>query len=150
MSDAPLPGLAPMIGVPNAAEAIAFYEQAFGAKRVGPYLTLPEGGVVHAEIALGESLVMLAEHAVGGAASPKALGEATARFSLTVADVDAVWSTAVAAGAEIVLPLGDQFYGHRSGRLRDPFGHEWVLGQVLETLSPEEMQRRMDAMMGES
>lgn len=146
MTDQPHPTLAPMIGVPDAAAAIAFYEQVFGARRVGPYLTAPDGAVAHAEIAFGDSLVMLADHSVGGAASPTALGETTMRLALTVDDVDAVWERALAAGAEALLPLNDQFYGHRSGRLRDPFGHEWVVGQVLETLAPDEMQRRMEAL----
>ncbi len=145
--DAPTPTLSPMIGVPDAEQAIAFYAEVFGARKVGPYLATPDGAVVHAEIAIGDALVMLAEHRAGAAADPLALGDATVRLSLTVEDVDAVFARASAAGATVLIPPADQFYGHRDGRLRDPFGHIWVVGQTLEQVSPEEMGRRMAEMM---
>lgn len=136
--------LTPMLVVPKVADAIAFYQRAFAAERDGPYLTTPGGAVAHAQIRIGGALVMLADEALSGP-SPRALGGTPVRLSLTVADVDALFERALAAGAEVVYPLADQFYGHRSGRLRDPMGHEWAVGQVLEALTPKEMQRRMDA-----
>lgn len=139
----------PYIGVRNADEAIAFYVAAFGAEHIGPTLRDPEGNIVHTEIRIGGSVVMMAdENPDFGNVSPETLGDTPVRFSLEIDDADAVAEQAVAAGAELVIPVEDQFYGYRSGRLRDPFGYLWILSQKLEDLTEEEMQERMDAMFG--
>jgi PhnB protein len=128
------------------ADAIDFYRRAFGAKEVGPRMTGPDGMVAHAEIRIGDSVIMLAdEWPDGPTRSPTSLGGSTAALFVYTDDVEALWRRAIAAGAEEVYPLQDQFYGDRSGRVRDPFGHTWGLGQAIEEVSDEEMERRMAA-----
>lgn len=135
------PTVCPMLTAEDPAAAIAFYESVFGAARRPPTLTGPDGTILHAEMLIGEALVM-----VGPSGAPGDVGGG-AKLNLVVTDADAVAARAVAAGAEMLIPVADQFYGHRSGRLRDPFGHVWVLSQVLERLDETEMQRRLDAAM---
>lgn len=136
----------PYLRVHNTAEAINFYARAFHAKELFR-LTEPSGRIGHAEIKIGRTTVMLAdenpEHGIHG---PRSLGGTTFSIHLHVENVDAAFEQAVTAGASIVRPLQDQFYGERSGTLRDPFGHEWLLGGHLETLTTEEMQRRYTAL----
>jgi PhnB protein len=136
----------PYLRVHSAAEAIAFYVQAFGATELFR-LTEPSGRVGHAEIKIGPATVMLAdeypEHEIKG---PRSLGGTTFSIHLHVTDVDEAFARAVRAGASVVRPLKDQFYGERSGTVRDPFGHEWLLGGHLEDVSPQEMQRRYTAL----
>lgn len=125
-------------------EAIAWYEKAFGACEYGPRMTGPDGAIGHAELQVGDSVFMLAdEWPDAGPRSPATLGGTTTTMFVYVDDVDELWERAVAAGAEVVYPLEDQFYGDRSGRIRDPFGHHWGLGQHVEDVSEEEMDRRM-------
>jgi PhnB protein len=132
----------PYLRVHSAAEAIDFYTRAFGAKELFR-LTEPSGRVGHAEIKIGPAIVMLADESPEkDIKGPNSLGGTTFAIHLHVADVDEAYSQAVRAGASIVRPLKDQFYGERSGTVRDPFGHEWLLGGHLETVSAEEMQRR--------
>jgi PhnB protein len=127
-------------------DAIAFYEHAFGATEIAPRMTGPDGSVGHAEIRIGDSVIMLAdEWPDGPTQSPLTLGGSTAALFIYTDDVDALWQRAIAAGAAEVYPLEDQFYGDRSGRVRDPFGHTWGLGQHVEDVSDDEMQRRMAA-----
>ena len=132
--------------VHSTAEAIDFYSQAFDAKEIFR-LTEPSGRIGHAEIRIGPTTVMLSdeypEHNIQG---PRSLGGTTFSMHLHVADVDKAFEQAVAAGASVVGPLQNQFYGERSGTVRDPFGHEWLLGGHLESLTPEEMQRRYTAL----
>lgn len=130
----------------DAAKAIAFYEQAFGA--VEKYrLSEPGGRVGHAELDFGGTTLMLSdEFPEFGIAGPQTLGGTTLSIHLHVDDADAVIARAVAAGATVVRPAADQFYGERSGTVRDPFGHEWNVGHEIEKVTPEEMQRRYDAM----
>jgi PhnB protein len=136
----------PYLRVHSAAEAIAFYERAFGATEQFR-LTEPSGRIGHAEIKIGPSTVMLAdeypEHDIRG---PRSLGGTTFSIHLHVSNVDEAFERAVRAGASVVRPLKDQFYGERSGTVRDPFGHEWLLGGHLESVTPEEMQRRYTAL----
>lgn len=109
-------------------------------------MTGPDGLVGHAEIRIGDSVVMLADEWPGGPTqSPKTLGGTTAALFIYTDDVDELWEQAIAAGAEEVFPLELQFYGDKSGRVRDPFGHTWGLGQQVEVIDDEEMQRRMAA-----
>ena len=127
-------------------EAIDFYQRAFGAEEVGSRMTGPDGVVAHAEIRIGDSVIMLGdEWPDGPTQSPTTLGGSTAALFIYTNDVDALWQRAIAAGAKEVFPLQDQFYGDRAGRVRDPFGHTWGLGQAVEEVSDEEMQRRMAA-----
>jgi PhnB protein len=128
--------------VHSAAEAIAFYARAFGATEIFR-LTEPSGRIGHAEIRIGPSTLMLSdeypEHGIHG---PRSLGGTSFSIHLHVTNVDEAFEQAVGAGASVVKPLKDQFYGERSGTVRDPFGHEWLLGQNIESVSTDEMQRR--------
>ena len=126
--------------------AIDFYARAFGAEQLGDVFKGPGGEVIHAELRIRDSVVMITEDGAdpdAPARAPEALG---GRVSAVMAtywdDVGFAWERAVAAGAEVVYPLEDQFYGERGGRLRDPFGQQWMLSQRTEDVSPEEMARR--------
>jgi PhnB protein len=125
--------------------AIDFYRAAFGATELGERFTGPDGKLIHAEVQIGDSVLMISEQGEDDAParSPQSLGGAVSAIMATYwEDVDAVWERAVAAGAEVLYPLEDQFYGDRGGRLRDPFGQQWSLSQRIESLSREEMERR--------
>jgi len=137
----------PYLCVKGAASAIEFYKQAFGATEV-LRLAEPGGRIGHAEIRIGESRVMLSdEYPEHGILGPQSRGGATGSLALEVPDVDAVVARAVAAGAKLLNPVADQFYGERSGKLEDPFGHLWSVSTRTEELSQEEMQRRYDALV---
>ena len=129
----------PRLAVPGAA-AIGFYERAFGAEQLGDIFSGPEGELIHAEIRIGDSVVMLTGE-TDLARSPGS-GPVTAILATYWEYVDAAWERALGAGAEVVFPLDDHFYGERGGRVRDPFGHLWMLSQVVEDVSHEEMERR--------
>lgn len=136
----------PYLRVHSAADAIGFYARAFGATELFR-LTEPGGRIGHAEIKLGPVTVMLAdeypEHDIRG---PRTLGGTTFSLHLHVDDADAAFARAIAAGAVAIRPLQDQFYGERSGTVRDPFGHEWLIGGQIESVTPDEMQRRYTAL----
>ena len=137
----------PYLIVNGAAKAIEFYAAAFGATELFR-LPSPDGKLGHAEIKIGDSPVMLADEFPDmGAKGPQSYGGSPVSILVYVADVDAMTERAVAAGATIVRPLQDQFYGDRSSTLTDPFGHQWTLATHKEDVAPDEMQRRMDAMM---
>ena len=139
--------VAPYITVVAAAAALDFYARAFGAVERGPRLTAPDGSIVHAEIRIGTSTVMMAEHNPDfGTAEPRSLGGTPVRLALEVEDADATVEAATQAGAKVLIPVDDQFYGYRAGRIEDPFGHVWIVSQLIESLSQEEMQRRLDEM----
>jgi PhnB protein len=135
----------PYLIVAGAARAIDFYKQAFGAlERMR--LTDPGGNVGHAELTIGGSVVMLAdEYPDMGFRGPQAIGGSPVGLHLYVADVDAMFAQALAAGATVLQPVQDKFYGDRSGTLRDPFGHLWTLSTHKEDVSPEEITRRFEA-----
>jgi PhnB protein len=136
----------PYLRVHSTADAIDFYTRAFGAQELFR-LVEPRGRIGHAEIKIGAATVLLSdEYPESGIRGPLSLGGTTFSIHLHVGDVDNAFKQAVTAGASIVRPLQNQFYGERSGTLRDPFGHEWVLGGHIETMTPEEMQRRYTAM----
>src|SRR5277367_1202519 len=136
----------PYLRVHNAAEAIVFYSRAFDAKEQFR-LTEPNGRIGHAEIKIGSATVMLSdEYPEGGIRGPRSLGGTTFSIHLHVGDVDEAYAQAISAGATIVRPLQNQFYGERSGTVRDPFGHEWLLGGQIEDVTTEEMQRRYTAL----
>ncbi|HWC00640.1 MAG TPA: VOC family protein [Bryobacteraceae bacterium] len=132
----------PYLRVRGAAKAIEFYTKAFDAQEIFR-LAEPGGRIGHAEIKIGGTVIMLAdEHPEMGIQGPEALGGTSVSIHLHVDQVDALIERAVAAGATVIRPARDQFYGERSGAIRDPFGHEWLLGQQIEQVSEEEMQRR--------
>lgn len=135
--------LTPYVIVKGASAAIDFYRKAFGAEEL-VRMPMPGGLVGHAELQLGDSRLMMAdEMPESGAKSPSTLRGTTAGLCLYVPDVDAIFKRAVDAGAKVVRPVQDQFYGDRSGTVEDPFGHQWTLATHIEDVSPEEMTRRM-------
>jgi PhnB protein len=136
----------PYLIIRGAARALEFYKQAFAATEL-MRLQGPDGRVGHAEIRIGDSVVMMAdEHPEIGARSPESIGGSPITIALYVPEVDAVIARAVAAGAKIVRPIQDQFYGDRSGTIIDPFGHTWTVATHTEDVPPEEIQRRLAAM----
>jgi PhnB protein len=135
----------PYLIVAGAADAIDFYKRVFNAQELMRFGG-PDGTVGHAELQIGDSRIMLAdEHAQMGYRSPKALGGSAISIMLYVDDVDRVFQRAVDAGARTQQELKTQFYGDRSGTVIDPFGHVWTIATHVEDVSPEEMQRRMEA-----
>jgi len=138
--------ITPYLVVRGAAKALDFYKQAFGAKELFR-MPGPGGVIMHAEIKIGDSPIMLADEAPErGATSPQSINGTAVGLMLYVPDVDAKFKQAIAAGGKEVMPVKDQFYGDRSGTLTDPFGHKWTLGTHKEDVSAEEMQKRMAAM----
>jgi PhnB protein len=136
----------PYLALKGGAKALDFYKQAFGATELYR-LAMPDGRIGHAEIRLGDSVIMLAdEFPEHGFRAPQTVGGTPVNLHLYVEDVDAFVKRAVAAGAKEVKPVMDQFYGDRSGQLEDPFGHLWWVATHKEDLSPEEIQKRAAAM----
>jgi PhnB protein len=148
-----LGALTPRLVVSDGAAAIEFYTRAFGAEQRGERFTEPGGRLIHVELRIGDSFLMITQESADDgsrAVSPaSAGGAATAIMATYWDDVDAAWERALAAGAEVIYPLADQFYGERGGRLRDPFGHQWMLSQRTEVLSADEMARRAAEYFGE-
>ncbi|MEO9601376.1 VOC family protein [Parasphingorhabdus sp.] len=136
----------PYITVDDAEAAIEFYTKAFDAIE---HMRLPMGDKIgHADLLIGDSHVMLSdEFPEMDKLGPNKRGGATASLMIYVPDVDAAFAQAVAAGAEVVRPVEDQFFGDRSGWVKDPFGHEWSLSTHIEDVSEEEIARRMEEMM---
>ncbi|MCG6156628.1 VOC family protein [Rubinisphaera margarita] len=136
----------PYLRVANAAAAIDFYQKAFGATEK-LRLSEPGGRIGHAELLFGEFVVMISdEYPEFGIHGPQHFGGTGSSVHLHVDNVDALVQQAEAAGAEVIMPPRDQFYGERAGKVKDPFGHEWLIGSQIEEVSPEEMQRRFTAM----
>jgi len=138
--------ITPYLAVKDSVDAIRFYQRAFGALEMGR-ISMPGGAVGHAELKIGDSRIMLAEEMPEwGNKSPAALGGSPVGIALYVADVDATFQRALDAGAQVLEPVKDQFFGDRSGTLIDPFGHKWHILTHIEDVSFDEMQRRFDAM----
>lgn len=136
------PVLTPYLCIKGATAAIEFYKKALGAKE-RMRMPTPGGMIGHCEMQIGPSLFMLADEFPGcGAPSPATLNGTTTTMMVYVKDVDAVFSKAVAAGATVVMPVQDMFYGDRSGTLKDPFGHHWMLASHVEDVAPKEMMKR--------
>lgn len=132
----------PSIIVRSTAQAIEFYKKAFGAKELYR-LAGPDGKVLHAEIKIGDSIVMLSdEFPQMGASSPETLGGAPSSLLLYTKDADALFNQAVAAGAKVAMPISDMFWGDRYGKVTDPFGHGWQIATHKEDVTPKEMARR--------
>lgn len=140
------PPLSVAIAVHDCAAAMEFYKAAFGAEELYRLVDPDNGKIGHAEITVKGSLVMLSDEYPQFNKSPKTLGGTPVKLNLMCTDIDREFERAAKAGAEVVFPPQDQFYGHRSGRLRDPFGHEWILSQEKEKVAPAEMQRRWNEM----
>jgi uncharacterized glyoxalase superfamily protein PhnB len=139
--------LTPYLVIDGAAQAIDFYKKAFGAKEVSR-MAGPGGKVMHAELTIGDSRLMLSEaFPEMGSRGPKALGGSPAAVHLYVDNADAVFNQAVAAGAQVKMPLGNMFWGDRFGKLTDPFGHEWSVATHIEDVPPAEMGKRAQEAM---
>jgi PhnB protein len=136
----------PYLALRDAAAAIDFYRRAFGAQ-LTMKLDMPDGKIAHAEIRIGDSTLMMSEENPDwGSRSPLAMGGSPVFMMIYVPDVDAAFARALQAGAVEVKPVEDQFYGDRSGTLKDPFGYQWTLSTHVEDVSQEEAQRRMQAL----
>jgi PhnB protein len=136
----------PYLVVDGAAKAIDFYAKAFGATEL-MRMPAPENKIGHAELKIGDSVVMLSDAMKEmGHKSPKTLGGTPITLLVYVPDVDATIAGALKAGAQALRPIEDQFWGDRMGGVTDPFGHQWFVATHIEDVSPEEMQRRMEAM----
>jgi PhnB protein len=136
----------PYLSIAGAAKAIDFYKRAFGAAELFR-LVAPNGTIGHAEIKIGDSAIMLADPCEQGLfRNPQSLGGSSIGLHIYVADVDSMFAQAVAAGATAVRPVQDQFYGDRTGTLEDPFGHVWFLATHKEDLTPEEINKRAEAL----
>jgi len=135
------------LSIKGAGQAIEFYKRAFGAKEV-VRIPGPQGTIGHAELKIGDSLVMLADESPDmGFLGPQARGGTTIQLHLYVRDVDATVEKAVAAGGKLTRPIENKFYGDRAGTLEDPYGHVWYIATHTEDVPPREMKRRMDEMM---
>lgn len=136
----------PYLIIKGAAQALDFYKRALGAEE-RMRLPMPDGRIGHAEIQLGDCVVMLAdEFPEMGAKSPASLGGTPVGICVYVKDVDAQFNQAIAAGGKVEKQVQNQFYGDRSGTFVDPFGHKWTLATHIEDVTPEEIGRRMAAM----
>ena len=138
--------ITPHLSVRGAARAIEFYKRAFGAKEL-MRMPGPDGKtIMHAELKIGDSIFFLNDEFPDmGCPSPQSLGGTPSALHLYVKDVDAAFNRAVAAGAQVRMPVSDMFWGDRYGKIIDPFGHEWGIGTHKEDLTPEEIRKRGEA-----
>jgi PhnB protein len=142
------PQVVPYLCVDGANAAIEFYGSVFGATE-RMRMPGPDGKIGHAELQLGDSVIMLAdEYPDMGVRGPRAFGGTPVTISLYVEDVDDVFDRAVKAGAKVLRPLENQFYGDRTAQLEDPFGHRWSVASHVEDVPPDEMERRAAEAMG--
>jgi len=151
MSVKPIPEgyhtLTPFLTVRNALRAIEFYKQAFGAQERG-VAKGPDGKVMHAEVKIGDSVIMLSdEFPEFGSLSPQSVGGSPMGLHIYIENVDAAFDRAVKAGAQVEMPVMDQFWGDRYGKLKDPFGHKWSIATHVKDMSADEMKRSMDDAM---
>ncbi|MGA2857720.1 MAG: VOC family protein [Candidatus Sulfotelmatobacter sp.] len=151
MSVKPIPdgyhSVTPFLTVRDAARAIEFYKQAFGAIEKG-VMKDADGKVLHAELMIGNSIIMLSdEFPKYGALSPQSIGGTPMGLHIYVDGVDAAFERAVKAGAHVEMPVMDQFWGDRYGKLKDPFGHSWSIATHTKDLSMDEMKNDMDEAM---
>jgi len=155
MSVKPVPDgyhtLTPFLTVRDAARAIEFYKKAFGAEVRGGVAKGPDGKVMHAELQIGDSVIMLSdEFPEFGSLSPQSTGGSPMGLHIYVDGVDAAFDRAVKAGAQVEMPVMDQFWGDRYGRLKDPFGHKWSIATHVKDMSEDEMKRSMDEAMAKT
>ncbi len=136
----------PYLVVRGAAKAIEFYKNAFGATEL-MRMAGPNGGIMHSELKIGDSIIMMSdEDPKRGIRGPESLGGSPMSLYLYVDDCDKVFNQAVGAGATATTPLKDQFYGDRSGAIKDPFGHSWHIATHKEDVSMDEIRKRMAEM----
>jgi PhnB protein len=139
--------ITPYLIIKGAAAAIDFYQQAFGARELLRMLQ-PDGRIGHAELKIGDSVIMLAdEYPEMQTVGPQTLGNTSVGILVYVPDADQTFAKAVSLGARVMKPLADQFYGDRNGTVEDPFGHKWTIATHVEDVTAEEMERRMSAML---
>jgi PhnB protein len=138
--------ITPSLTLNDAAGAIEFYKRAFGAQELSR-MSAPQGKIGHAEIKIGDSIMMLSDEMPGGGKSAKAIGGSPVTIYLYVEDVDAVYKKAESAGAKTEMPPTDMFWGDRFAKLTDPYGHSWALATHKEDVAPEEMTKRSKAFM---
>jgi PhnB protein len=137
----------PYLIAKNASAAIDFYKKAFGAQELFR-MEAPGGKIGHAEIKIGDSILMIAdEHPEMGHVGPETLGGSGVGLMVYLEDVDTVFARAIDAGATAMRPLENQFYGDRSGSVKDPFGHTWMIATHVEDVAPDEMARRAEEAM---
>jgi len=137
----------PYLSLRDAKAALEFYARAFGAELVLK-LDMPDGSIAHAELRIGDSIVMMSEeNPEWGNRSPQSLGGSPVSLMIYVPDVDDAFRRAIEAGATQVRAVEDQFYGDRTGTLKDPYGYQWTLATHVEDVSTEEAQRRMAALL---
>ena len=138
-------GLSPYLVVSDAKAAIAFYQKAFGAVEQSRHMAPHSDKVMHCMLEVHGSVLSLSddfpEFMGGKSRTPQALGGTPVTLHLQVADADAAWAQALSAGASIVFPLKDQFWGEKYGKLADPFGHEWSIGQMVRVVTDEETEK---------
>jgi PhnB protein len=149
MAAKPIPdgyhSVTPYLIIRDAARALEFYKTAFNAREL-LRMADPSGKIMHAEMQIGNSPIMLAdEFPERGFRGPQSLGGTSVGILLYVTDVDRVFDQAVSTGGTVLQPVKDQFYGDRSGTLSDPFGHTWTIATHKEDVPPEEMERRIQA-----
>ena len=141
------PTFAPYLVVSNAAEAIEFYKKAFGAEELVRHSAPGSDKLMHAHLVIHGGHLMLSDdfsQMMGGKSeTPEALGGSPVTFHIHTDNADAVWEQAVAAGAQVAMPLADQFWGDRYGQLRDPFGHKWSIATHIKDLTTDQMQAAM-------
>lgn len=139
--------LTPYMTVRDAARAIEFYKQAFGAEEKG-VMKGPDGTIMHAELRIGDSLLMLAdEFPQFGSLSPQTIGGSGTGLHIYVEDVDSAFDRAIGAGATVEMPVADMFWGDRYGKLVDPFGHKWSIGTHKRDMSMEEIEEAQEEFM---
>ena len=136
--------ITPAIVCKGATSAIEYYKEVFHAKEK-LRMPGPGGAIIHAELAIGDSILMLSDEFPGMTSAPPADAPNSINLFLYTDDVDTVFNRAVKAGAKVEMPLENQFWGDRYGKIRDPFGHRWGLAQHIEDVAPEEMKKRSEA-----
>jgi PhnB protein len=154
MTTKPIPegyhSVTPYLVMRDAARAIDFYQKALGARELFRF-DAPGGKIGHAEVRIGDSVIMLAdEHPERGHRGPQSLGGSAVGLMVYVEDVDSTFNRAIAAGGKVREAVNDKFYGDRSGTFEDPFGHVWTIATHKEDLSPEELSRRAQALSREA
>jgi len=138
--------VSPHLAVRGGVEAMEFYKKAFGAEERGRFMAPDGKQLMHGEVKIGDSIVMLGEeNPQRGCPGPQSAGGTTVTLYLYVEDADRVFNQAMAAGAKSVMPVSDMFWGDRAGTLADPFGHQWTIATHKEDVTPEEMKRRGQA-----
>jgi len=150
----PVPPITPYLVVSNAAAAVEFYKNAFGATQDGEAHLMPgTDKIMHVRLVINGALIMLCDDLATmmgrPASTPEALGGSPITLALQLKDVQSFWDRAVAGGATVTMPLADMFWGDRYGQVVDPFGHKWSMSQTIAVLSDEEMQKAAEIAMAD-